>query len=43
MPAFTLGFGQAAILARLTRARMLQVIREDYVRTARAKGYANGG
>ena len=38
MPAFTLGVGQAAILARLTRASMLQVIREDYVRTARAKG-----
>ncbi len=38
MPAFTLGIGQAAILARLTRASMLQVIREDYVRTARAKG-----
>ena len=35
MPAFTLGVGQAAILARLTRASMLQVIRED-VRTARA-------
>ncbi len=38
MPAFTLGFGSAAILARLTRASMLQVLREDYIRTARAKG-----
>ncbi len=38
MPVFTLGFGSAAILARLTRASMLQVIREDYIRTARAKG-----
>jgi ABC-type dipeptide/oligopeptide/nickel transport system permease component len=38
LPAFTLGFGSAAILARLTRASMLQVIREDYIRTARAKG-----
>ena len=38
MPAITLGFGSAAILARLTRASMLQVVREDYVRTARAKG-----
>lgn len=38
MPSFTLGFGSAAILARLTRASMLQVIREDYIRTARAKG-----
>jgi ABC-type dipeptide/oligopeptide/nickel transport system permease component len=38
MPAFALGAGSAAIIARLTRASMLQVIREDYVRTARAKG-----
>ena len=38
MPAFTLGIGSAAILARLTRASMLQVIREDFIRTARAKG-----
>jgi len=38
LPAFTLGIGSAAILARLTRASMLQVIREDYIRTARAKG-----
>jgi len=40
LPAFTLGFGSAAILARLTRASMLQVLREDYIRTARAKGLA---
>ncbi|TEU19069.1 MAG: ABC transporter permease, partial [Anaerolineales bacterium] len=33
-----LGLGAAAIIARLTRASMLQVIREDYIRTARAKG-----
>jgi len=38
MPAFTLGAGSSAIIARLTRASMLQVIREDYIRTARAKG-----
>jgi ABC-type dipeptide/oligopeptide/nickel transport system permease component len=38
MPAFALGSGSAAIIARLTRASMLQVIREDYIRTARAKG-----
>lgn len=38
MPAFTLGFGSAAVLARLTRASMLQVLREDYIRAARAKG-----
>jgi ABC-type dipeptide/oligopeptide/nickel transport system permease component len=38
LPMVTLGIGGAAILARLTRASMLQVIREDYIRTARAKG-----
>jgi ABC-type dipeptide/oligopeptide/nickel transport system permease component len=38
MPAVALGLGQSAIIARLTRASMLQVIREDYIRTARAKG-----
>jgi len=38
LPMITLGVGGAAILARLTRASMLQVIREDYIRTARAKG-----
>ncbi len=40
LPAFTLGSGSSAIIARLTRASMLQVIREDYIRTARAKGLA---
>jgi ABC-type dipeptide/oligopeptide/nickel transport system permease component len=38
MPALTLGLESSAIIARLTRASMLQVIREDYIRTARAKG-----
>ena len=38
LPAITLGIGYAALLARLTRASMLQVIREDYIRTAKAKG-----
>ncbi len=38
MPAVVLGLGSSAIIARLTRASMLQVIREDYIRTARAKG-----
>jgi ABC-type dipeptide/oligopeptide/nickel transport system permease component len=38
MPAFALGTSAAARIARLTRASMLQVIREDYIRTARAKG-----
>jgi ABC-type dipeptide/oligopeptide/nickel transport system permease component len=40
MPAVALGLGSSAIIARLTRASMLQVIREDYIRTARAKGLA---
>jgi ABC-type dipeptide/oligopeptide/nickel transport system permease component len=38
LPALTLGFGQAALIARLTRASLLQVLNEDYIRTARAKG-----
>jgi len=38
LPAVTLGFAQAALLARMSRSMMLEVLREDYVRTARAKG-----
>lgn len=38
MPALALGMGSSAIIGRLTRASMLQVIREDYIRTARSKG-----
>ncbi|MBL8134049.1 MAG: ABC transporter permease [Anaerolineae bacterium] len=38
LPAFALGFTESAIIARLTRASLLQVLNEDYVRTARAKG-----
>ena len=38
MPAIALGLHESAIIARLTRASMLQVIREDYIRTARSKG-----
>jgi peptide/nickel transport system permease protein len=38
LPAFCLAIGPAAVLARLTRSSVLEVIREDYVRTARAKG-----
>jgi oligopeptide transport system permease protein len=40
MPVVALGVGGSALLARLTRASLLQVIREDYIRTARAKGLA---
>ncbi|NQD66260.1 ABC transporter permease [Bacillus haikouensis] len=38
LPAFTLGIGGAAIVARMTRSSMLEVVRQDYIRTARAKG-----
>jgi peptide/nickel transport system permease protein len=38
LPAMTLGFGLAAILTRMTRASMLEVLHEDFIRTARAKG-----
>jgi len=38
LPAFTLGLGAAAIIARLVRASLLEVMRQDYMQTARAKG-----
>lgn len=38
LPAFALGFSQAALLARIVRSSMLDVLREDYVRTAYSKG-----
>lgn len=38
LPSLTLGAGGAAIVARMTRSSMLEVIRQDYIRTARAKG-----
>jgi peptide/nickel transport system permease protein len=38
LPAIALGFFQAAVLVRATRSAVLDVLREDYVRTARAKG-----
>ena len=38
LPAVALGFFQAAVLVRATRSAVLDVLREDYVRTARAKG-----
>ncbi len=37
-PAIVLGLGQAAYVARMARSSLLEVVREDYVRTARAKG-----
>jgi ABC-type dipeptide/oligopeptide/nickel transport system permease component len=38
LPALTLGTAASAIIARVTRSSMLEVLSEDYVRTARAKG-----
>ena len=38
LPVFALGTGMSAGIARLTRGSLLQVIREDYIRTARSKG-----
>ncbi|MBS3966265.1 MAG: ABC transporter permease, partial [Truepera sp.] len=40
LPAISLGAGSAAIIARMTRSAMLEVLSQDYVRTARAKGLA---
>src|SRR6266481_2987687 len=40
MPAFTIGFAQSALLARMTRSMMLDVLSQDYIRTARSKGVA---
>ncbi|MFQ5458601.1 MAG: ABC transporter permease, partial [Myxococcota bacterium] len=40
LPAITLGTALAAILSRMTRSAMLEVIREDYITAGRAKGLA---
>jgi peptide/nickel transport system permease protein len=40
LPALTLGLSNSALIARLTRSSMLEVIGQDYIRTARAKGLA---
>jgi ABC-type dipeptide/oligopeptide/nickel transport system permease component len=40
LPAVSLGANSAAIIARMTRSSMLEVIRQDYIQTARAKGLA---
>ncbi len=39
LPAVALGSASAAVIARMTRASMLEVTRQDYIRTARATGY----
>jgi peptide/nickel transport system permease protein len=41
MPVFVLGLASAAGIARYTRGSMLEVIRQDYIRTARAKGLSD--
>ncbi len=41
MPAVTLGVGMAARLSRLTRSAMLEVLNEDYIRTAHSKGLSS--
>jgi len=38
LPALTLGAGSAALIARMTRSSLLEVLGQDYIRTARAKG-----
>jgi peptide/nickel transport system permease protein len=40
LPAATLGFAYVALIARITRTAMLDVLNEDYIRTAKAKGVA---
>jgi peptide/nickel transport system permease protein len=42
LPAISLGFSSMAGMARTTRSSMLEVIRQDYIRTARAKGIGYG-
>ena len=42
LPALTLGFGLVALIARVTRSCMLDALKQDYIRTARAKGLSEG-
>lgn len=42
LPSFTLGAGMAALIARMTRAEMLEELGKEYVQTARAKGLPEG-
>lgn len=41
LPSITLGFAYAAYIARISRGGMLEVLSQDYIRTARAKGLSN--
>jgi peptide/nickel transport system permease protein len=40
LPALIVGYRSSAVILRMTRATMIEIMREDYVRTARAKGLA---
>ena len=42
LPAITLGFISAGLISRLTRSSLIEILKEDYVRTARAKGLNEG-
>ena len=42
MPAAAVGFRSSALIMRLTRSSMLEVLRQDYIRTARSKGASDG-
>ncbi len=42
LPAVVLGWSSAGVIARLTRSSLLEVMRNDYIRTARAKGLREG-
>lgn len=43
LPVLALGLGQAAVMTRMTRAAMLDVLSQDFVRTAKAKGVSQNG
>jgi len=43
LPCFAIGFFNAAFITRMTRASMLEILSEDYIRTARAKGVGMPG
>jgi len=42
LPAVTIGINYASVIARVSRSNMLEVLNEDYIRTARAKGLKEG-
>ncbi|KXH84073.1 glutathione ABC transporter permease GsiC [Sporosarcina sp. HYO08] len=42
LPSFTLGTGVAAVVARFTRSSLMDVLKEDYIRTGRSKGLSEG-